>query len=758
MEAPPETTGQHATLLMMANDVWAGIAWSLSVVDVGQLAPCCKLTAQEASDTELWLHLFMRSCWPPSSALLAFAEGAAGCSSGIDWRARLRTRATAPPTIVVDIGMGYTKFTVVHGIDGRPEGDLAPRLVQLCSSPTHPPDCSRGGQLRFVHAQLDSALAAAASYEPHPLRKAALALGMAPSVGGVALVQALQARPELNGRSVRLKGFQAASGRWEAELIGDDGGLCRRRTSSGDSASGSAAESLNLSSAADSGREVRGLLLRSENLRPLRRARDLPLLIGEPFWETASRGDRNLSGSNVAEMVRAELGGRPGPVRIVPQAQMALWAHGVDHGIVVNIGQRHTIALPVINGEVAVAAAMSSDLGSSSLTMAMTSLLQQRHPFIDSNLMTWCRDVKEQYCYVAPPAPFAKGGRDLRTRLAAGDDFGIQRIEVEVPGHGEGTVQLAEERVLVPELLFEDAHGRPTLPQLVAGCAEQVLIRGICDERGVQQLLQQIVLVGGAADFPAIRPRVEFEVRSLLHQGAFPRLRAALSSAEDVFVLNPPLGEAGPLTSPRFVPLIGGCVRAAGALRFDEWSIGDGATLVPAAGRALFNPALREVPGVAAWMRRRLLNFEGVSVFRTGGGGGEDDNIWEMFGDEHSDLHEEASDREEFLDVEALSEVSDDSTPSPASFASPSCPEAGGADIAGGAGEAAAPASIWVARGRGGRGATGGTSKAKGKGKGRRKGKRTGQRAADGHDPGRGKGQGGSTGSARGRVWRPVQA
>ena len=35
---------------------------------------------------------------------------------------------------------------------------------------------------------------------------------------------------------------------------------------------------------------------------------------------------------------------------MVSQAQMALWAHGVDHGIVVNIGQSQTIALPVVRG------------------------------------------------------------------------------------------------------------------------------------------------------------------------------------------------------------------------------------------------------------------------------------------------------------------------------------------------------------------------------------------------------------------------
>ena len=37
-------------------------------------------------------------------------------------------------------------------------------------------------------------------------------------------------------------------------------------------------------------------------------------------------------------------------VQVVSQAQMALWAHGLDHGIVVNIGQQQTIAVPVVRG------------------------------------------------------------------------------------------------------------------------------------------------------------------------------------------------------------------------------------------------------------------------------------------------------------------------------------------------------------------------------------------------------------------------
>lgn len=73
---------------------------------------------QETTDAELWFQLFLRTCWPPSGALLAFAEGTT-TPVGIDWRARMQVRMESTPTIVVDMGRGYTKYTVVHGVRGR---------------------------------------------------------------------------------------------------------------------------------------------------------------------------------------------------------------------------------------------------------------------------------------------------------------------------------------------------------------------------------------------------------------------------------------------------------------------------------------------------------------------------------------------------------------------------------------------------------------------------------------------------------------
>ena len=162
-------------LAQMPHEVCAGVVWSLEMSDVGRFAPTCKLFSQEAMDAELWFHLFMRTCWPPSGALLAFAEGTT-TPVGIDWRARLQARSAASPTIVVDVGRGYTKYTVADGIQGRWESDgCPPQLVQLCSSPTHPPDCERNEQLRYIQYMLNREFLQAAVNPSHRLHKTALA-------------------------------------------------------------------------------------------------------------------------------------------------------------------------------------------------------------------------------------------------------------------------------------------------------------------------------------------------------------------------------------------------------------------------------------------------------------------------------------------------------------------------------------------------------------------------------------------------------
>lgn len=161
--------------------------------------------------------------------------------------------------------------------------------------------------------------------------------------------------------------------------------------------------------------------------------------------------------------------------------------------------------------------------------------------------------------------------------------------------------------------------------------------KGTYTQEDVRDLLRQVVLVGGAADFPGIRPRVEYEMRCLLQRAENQQLSSCCESTDDVYVLNPPLDRSSnPLVSPRFVPLFGGCVRAASSAGYGELQ------------RDKNTGALRSLPLQAedlepdedGGLRRRLMWQRRISgmlalqlpnIFRTGGGGGEDDQVWQEF-------------------------------------------------------------------------------------------------------------------------------
>ncbi|CAE8681524.1 unnamed protein product [Polarella glacialis] len=622
-------------LLLLPYEVSASVAHCLGLASLGAVACTCHVMTEVAcKDAELWRFLFEKCCWPPSAALADFAEGVATCRAGVDWRGRMRARAVAPPSIVVDIGRGYTKYGLVHGIRGRPEGEgHPPTLVQLCSSPTHPSDCDHNEQLQFIHTKVDDELARAAADAQHPLHWAALEseAGAVAQAGGRALLCGLRQCTDLNGCVVRLESFDQERGRFVALVVclhaplmsgnlipdgpptettadsddeeSDDSGPAIEAAIEVDLAGlaegvASQPESAALESQVSrirrslrllqslSGRSgvvphrqamSMRLLVDSCHLKPVRRARDLPLLIGEPFAVTASGGMDGRSRSDPdrwALAMQAQLGVRRGPMRIVPQAQMALWAHGIDHGIVVNIGQGQAIAIPVVEGEVVASAACGSDIGSGSLTQLMMRLLSRRFSFLDSRVMTWCRDLKEAYCYVSPPPPAGVGSlleRFNALQRAGGDvnnTLGVQSVSVDAPFAAPGSVQLDIERVVVPEALFDASLiGGPTVQGLVLSCIEKVLAREVCDGEALRALLRNVVLVGGAADIPGVRPRTEFEIRKLLAERGSSSLKSALASTDDCFVLNPPLADqhdqsrsSGSLTSPRFAPFFGGVV------------------------------------------------------------------------------------------------------------------------------------------------------------------------------------------------------
>lgn len=633
---------RESAVAILPYDVWAGVLRALELVEVATLGcTCALLSQQEMYDAEMWRALFLHRSWPPSEALLHFSEGVTACAAGVNWRDRLRARSTASPVIVVDMGRGYTKYDIIHGVNGLPATD--PKLVQLCSSPSHPPDCEREWQLHHIQQEIDCQFELAAQDPRHPYHSAALVGAPPLAPGRRALVKDCRTYPQLNNRVVRLGEFIENSNEFATKMIVPQ-------------------EDSDWEDQDDSNSEPQRLFIHATDLVSLRDAKDLPVLVGEPFVVTANSGRggnaRQLFAQDVDRQLR-QLGPHPGPVRTVPQAQMALWAHGIDHGIVVNLGQAQAIAIPVVKGEIVASAASGSDVGSAQLTQIMMRLVQEHINISWAGLMTWCRDVKEQYCVVArPPPPGAVKG--LRRRLQTGE-LKVQAVTVEIPTPaGMLAVALENERVLVPEEFFDTTYsGGPTLQRLIVSCAERVLQQNVCDAEAVQALLRNIVLVGGAANIPGLRTRTEFEVRKLLENGASCGLQKALISPDDVFVLNPPLDSSRrPLTTPRFAPFFGGCVGAASTSPMgflapaQQPSIDSMAEMVQ--GVLVPRGPTARLPDIAAWARRELLTLNAPVIFRAGGGGGEEDEIWihEMQRGEHDDVFESPSSEESNSEVD----------------------------------------------------------------------------------------------------------
>eukprot|EP00929_Paragymnodinium_shiwhaense_P083006 TRINITY_DN4404_c0_g1_i2.p1 TRINITY_DN4404_c0_g1~~TRINITY_DN4404_c0_g1_i2.p1 ORF type:complete len:1000 (+),score=264.78 TRINITY_DN4404_c0_g1_i2:70-3069(+) len=630
-------------LVCLPVDVWASLSGLFGLKEVGAMTCSCRLFKQELQDSELWRGLFDNLCWPPSQALLQFSESILESIAGADWKERLRRRATSLPVIVVDIGRGYTKYGIVHGLNGRPEGEGGPpRLVQLCSSPTHPPDCEHNEQLQFITDEVDKALVRAAFDRQHPLHKVAIGDGrLEPEINGTAVLRDMdEEHAELNGRQVIIDEYIPDGDIYEVHVPPQS--APHRMSGFSPFRPGARATTW------------KGLVARRQ-LTPIRSANELPMLVGEPFAITAQRSDHQ-DRARWGLRMQSQVADRLGSFRIVPQAQMSLWSHAIDHGIVVNIGQGQTIAVPVVMGEIVHDACCNSEIGSGSLTQLMMRLLHQRYNYVDSRLMTWCRDLKEEHCYVAPPA--TRSNQSLLQRLSAGDDrCALAPVQVEVPFIGQTQyLELSTERMLVPEAFFDASILQgPTLPQLIVRCVEKVLQKEACrSAESLQALLRNIVLVGGAADIPGMRPRTEFEVRRLLATSASAELREQLVSPDDAYVLNPPLACRGarggaPLTSPRFVPFFGGCVRATSSRSV----VSAKTPLAHAPGghrqsvdAAKISHSLAALPGVGAWIRRALFGLNAPAIFRAGGGGGEEDHVWDGIHQDYEDAEEDYDDHE----------------------------------------------------------------------------------------------------------------
>lgn len=230
----------------------------------------------------------------------------------------------------------------------------------------------------------------------------------------------------------------------------------------------------------------------------------------------------------------------------VPQPLAALLAHTASpDGIVVNLGQREGVAVPILDRKLLRIAVMRRDsLGAAGLTQALLERLVDRRVGISHDMLTWCRDIKEKHCAVWP------------SRLAAEASIGevIEGVEVTCEGR---QIQLGRERYLVPEILFrEGGQGLPGMILKAVECAVSTYPKELRPSLW-GRLLSSVVVVGGSADFPGLRPRLEHELTALLSNPDFITPRG-LPRPVGVKVLSPLSGVDGG----RFAVLRGGQLAA----------------------------------------------------------------------------------------------------------------------------------------------------------------------------------------------------
>lgn len=263
--------------------------------------------------------------------------------------------------------------------------------------------------------------------------------------------------------------------------------------------------------------------------------RTIPMLVGEPFNMMSPTDAAAWRDGFVAPQLAS--GTR---CTYCPQPLLALLAHGCHQdGVVMNIGQREVVVAPCLDGRVCYEAIrVQQGMGASMLTQVMLELLVARNEGVDWGMLTWCRDLKEKHCEVAPRPLAGEDGERLQQCLPT-------PVEVR---NGSLRLRLGLERFQVPEVLFQ--RGRASLPALTLQAVKIVLASQPPGSRQsvAQRLLRSIVVVGGTAELPGMHDRLQRELETRLQDMEWACLRQGGSSPE-VCVRPPPPGVCEPRTA-----------------------------------------------------------------------------------------------------------------------------------------------------------------------------------------------------------------
>lgn len=216
---------------------------------------------------------------------------------------------------------------------------------------------------------------------------------------------------------------------------------------------------------------------------------------------------------------------------LAPQAILSLYASGRTTGLVVDVGDGVSHAVPVYEGFAVQHAITRMDVAGRDVTERLGLLLRRAGCSLTTSAeRELCRDIKERRCYVA-----LEPAKDEVAMLSAARND-TKPPPVDAPNAAQPLVSahqlpdgsrvvLGPERFRAPEVLFDpsivgsEAGGVPKLLALAAQKSDLDLRATLCS---------QIVLAGGSTLFPGFGDRLLHDLKSALPQHTKIRIHVSL--------------------------------------------------------------------------------------------------------------------------------------------------------------------------------------------------------------------------------------
>jgi len=181
-----------------------------------------------------------------------------------------------------------------------------------------------------------------------------------------------------------------------------------------------------------------------------------------------------------------------------PPSVLSLYASGRTTGVVLDVGEGVTHAVPVYEGYALPHSVTRSDVAGRDVTRQLQLLLRKQGlPFTTTAEADLVKSLKEEVCYLTP--------------TATADDTIEKESKLAYQLPDGSSVNLASERYQAPNVLF-DPFLFGSEEQGVADVLVSSIMKSDLDLRS--KLFSQIVLAGGSTLFPSFGDRMLFEVRN----------------------------------------------------------------------------------------------------------------------------------------------------------------------------------------------------------------------------------------------------